>query len=149
MSPSCRRWLWRLSLEFKKAADLCLCQEFIWYNPAKLPTPAQWVTIERIQDQGRLLPRYPLLVPTARPKADNRRVLVPYSSSMKSLLRRQKYNSGTRPSEHVINESSFLVDNGGAIPPNVILEGFPDNVISGSNTESGDAYHSYCSAHIS
>ncbi|MEE8160768.1 MAG: DNA methyltransferase, partial [Acidobacteriota bacterium] len=25
--------------------DLRLCQEFICFNPAKLPTPAQWVTI--------------------------------------------------------------------------------------------------------
>src|ERR1700731_4408073 len=28
-------------------AKLKLCQEFVCYNPARLPSPAQWVTIER------------------------------------------------------------------------------------------------------
>src|SRR5438094_1210662 len=26
-----------------------LCQEFFWYNPARLPTPAEWVTVRRIR----------------------------------------------------------------------------------------------------
>jgi site-specific DNA-methyltransferase (cytosine-N4-specific) len=30
-------------------ANLRLCQEFICYNPARLPSPAQWVTINRIR----------------------------------------------------------------------------------------------------
>jgi site-specific DNA-methyltransferase (cytosine-N4-specific) len=34
------------------------------------------------------------------PKADNRRVLRPYSASMKQLLKRDSYNVGRRPSEH-------------------------------------------------
>ena len=36
-------------LAFQEAAGLYLCQEFICYNPARLPGPAQWVTIERIR----------------------------------------------------------------------------------------------------
>ena len=32
-------------LAFQEAAELDLCQEFICFNPARLPTPAQSVTI--------------------------------------------------------------------------------------------------------
>ena len=54
------------------------------------------------------------------PKADNRRVLLPYSDHMRGLLKSQKYNAGVRPSGHVISSSGFLTDHGGAIAPNVI-----------------------------
>ncbi len=33
--------------EFKKSADLFLCQHVICHNPARLPTPAAWVSVER------------------------------------------------------------------------------------------------------
>src|SRR2546423_379532 len=36
-------------LAFLRAGKFKLCQELTYYNPAKLPTPAQWVTIERIR----------------------------------------------------------------------------------------------------
>ncbi len=132
-------------LEFKKAANLYLCQEFIWYNPARLPTPAQWVTIKRSRVKDAFT-RLWWLSPSPNPKADNRNVLIPYSKSMKSLLKTKKYNAGRRPSEHLISETSFLKDNGGAIPPNVL--GYEacqaENVLVGSNTHSTDPYHQYC-----
>ncbi|HEX8692530.1 MAG TPA: site-specific DNA-methyltransferase [Longimicrobium sp.] len=134
-------------LAFRDAADLYLCQEFIWHNPAKLPTPAQWVTVERIRVKDSFT-RLWWLSPNPKPKADNQRVLVPYSRSMKSLLKNQKYNAGKRPSEHSIGESSFLSDNGGAIPPNVIkAEHLPDSVLVGSNTRNNDPYQQYCKEH--
>ncbi|HSQ54103.1 MAG TPA: DNA methyltransferase, partial [Gemmata sp.] len=34
-------------LAFQEAANLHLCQEFICFNPARLPTPAEWVTVRR------------------------------------------------------------------------------------------------------
>lgn len=138
-------------LAFKAAGKLNLCQEFVWYNPAKLPTPAQWVTIERIRVKDAFT-RLWWLSPTSKPKADNRNVLAPYSSSMKKLLRTRKYNAGTRPSEHVIGPTSFLKDNGGAIAPNVLIadapaSDAPSNVLMGSNTGNGDAYDAYCKSH--
>ena len=75
--------------------------------------------------------------PTTKPKADNRRVTTEYSQSMKKLLARRTYNAGRRPSQHSIGQKSFLIDNGGAIPP---------NVLSISNTRSGDPYQRYCRA---
>ena len=35
-------------LAFQEAAQLHLCQEFICFNPARLPTPAEWVTVRRV-----------------------------------------------------------------------------------------------------
>jgi site-specific DNA-methyltransferase (cytosine-N4-specific) len=141
-------------LAFKEKAKLHLCQEFIWHNPAKLPTPAQWVTIERIRVKDSFT-RLWWLSPTPRPKADNRRVLVEYSPSMKRLLKTRKYNAGRRPSEHVIGEESFFTDNGGAIPPNLLsIEQPPtqdasgdeiaESVLIGSNTQGNDPYALYC-----
>ena len=134
-------------LAFKREAGLYLCQEFIWYNPAKLPTPAQWVTIERIRVKDAFT-RLWWLSPSPRPKADNRRVLIPYSESMRTLLRTKKYNAGLRPSQHNISATSFLKRNKGAIPPNVLSYiGTPGNLLIGSNTHNVDPYYDYCKAH--
>jgi DNA modification methylase len=121
-------------LAFLKAGNLKLCQQFICYNPARLPGPAQWVTVERI----RLKDSYThvwWMSPTERPNADNTKVLTPYSDAMLKLLASKKYNSGRRPSEHNIGKTSFLTRNAGAIPP---------NVLSFSNTGNHDVYLKYC-----
>jgi site-specific DNA-methyltransferase (cytosine-N4-specific) len=87
------------------------------------------------------------------PKADNSKVLRPYSKSMQSLLKKQKYNAGKRPSEHNISETGFLKDNGGSIAHNFFeLEQVDDNrevrlphsVLSFSNTNSNDYYLKMC-----
>ncbi len=121
-------------LAFKERGGFSLCQEFICFNPARLPTPAQWVTLERIRVKDAFT-RLWWFGMNERPKADNRRVLVDYSLDMKKLLRYGSYNSGKRPSEHVIGAKSFLKDNRGAIPPNLIVA---------ANTRAKDAYLDYC-----
>jgi site-specific DNA-methyltransferase (cytosine-N4-specific) len=75
---------------------------------------------------------------TDRPQADNRRVLTEYSSSMKELLAKQKYNTGKQLSEHNIGEKSLLTNNAGAIP---------SNVITLANTHSNSEYQTYCREH--
>ncbi len=117
-----------------EAHKLCVCQQFIWYNPAKLPSPAQWVNVER----SRVKDSYTHIwwfSKTPNPKANNKRVLVPYSKAMQNLLKRQSYNSGLRPSEHHIGKTSFLQDHGGAIPSNVLTIG---------NTHNDPEYQTYC-----
>ena len=121
-------------LAFLKEADLKLCQQFVAHNPARLPGPAQWVTIERTRVKDSFTSIW-WMSRTQRPKADNRRVLIEYSNAMKSLLKRQTYNRGVRPSGHDIRGNSFLKDNGGAIP---------SNVLEFANTRSHDPYHTYC-----
>jgi site-specific DNA-methyltransferase (cytosine-N4-specific) len=106
-------------LDLKREGNFYLCQQFVVNNPARLPSPAQWVTVKR----KRLTDSFThiwWLSKTPDPKADNRRVLRPYSESMMRLLQRGSYNDGKRPSEHVIGQTSFLKDNGGAIPHNVL-----------------------------
>lgn len=121
-------------LKFLRAGDLKLCQQFICHNPARLPTPAQWVNVERIRVKDSYTHVW-WMSPMTRPKADNRRVLRPYSVSMLRLLGAKKYNAGRRPSEHHIGTTSFLKDNNGAIP---------SNVLAITNTLSNDSYLSYC-----
>lgn len=101
-------------LAFKKSGKLHLSQQVICHNPARLPSPAQWVNVnrERLKDS---FTHVWWMSKSEHPKADNRRVLLPYSSHMKGLLKSQKYNSGTRPSGHVISKRGFLKDHGGAI----------------------------------
>lgn len=121
-------------LEIKKKANLKLCQQFIWHNTAKLPSPAQWVNVERIRVKDSFTNIW-WMAKTSKPKANNKKVLAEYSDSMKKLLKTGKYNAGTRPSEHVINETSFLSNNNGAIP---------SSVISCANTSSSSKYLKYC-----
>jgi len=121
-------------IKIKEAGNFHLCQEFIWHNTTRLPSPAQWVTIERIRVKDAFT-RLWWLSKNEKPKADNRNVLVEYSDAMKKLLKKQKYNFGKRPSEHVIGEKSFLKDHGGAIP---------SNVLSIPNTRSSDSYLNFC-----
>ena len=121
-------------LGFLEAGNYHLCQEFIWNNPAKLPTPAQWVTItrKRVKDS---FTKIWWMSSTANPKASNKNVLIPYGDAMKKLLERQSYNHGKRISGHNIGKTSFLKKNKGAIPSNVIVA---------SNTSSLNPYMNYC-----
>ncbi|MBM4038154.1 MAG: site-specific DNA-methyltransferase [Planctomycetes bacterium] len=109
-----------------------LAQEFFWFNPSKLPTPAEWVTVrrERVKDAVDCVW---WLCKDPHPKACNRKVLQPYSESMKQLLR-NGYKPMLRPSGHDIS-SKFLRDNKGAIPPNLLQI---------ANTESNSRYLRAC-----
>jgi len=109
-----------------------LAQDFYWFNPAKLPAPAEWVTIRRVRTKDAVDPIW-WLSKSPFPKADNRRVLVPYSKAMLRLLE-QGYNAGLRPSGHNIS-LKFQQDRGGAIPPNLLVI---------SNTDSNGDYLVSC-----
>jgi DNA modification methylase len=124
----------RSLLHFLDQGNFVLCQQFIYNNPARLPSPAQWVNVERIRVKDSYTHLW-WMAKTDRPKADNRRVLKEYSDSMQKLLETQKYNAGNRPSEFKIGETSFLQNNSGAIP---------SNVITLSNTQSRTEYLNYC-----
>jgi DNA modification methylase len=149
-------------LRFLKKGNLHLCQEFIWYNPARLPSPVEWVNKERSRVKDAFT-RIWWMSPTPRPKADNRKVLREYSPSMKRLIETGKYNAGARPSEHHIGAESFKTNNNGAIPPNVggvdalpsldgviTPKGFAEyleettNLLKAANTVSSDGYRRFC-----
>jgi DNA modification methylase len=111
-----------------------LAQEFYWWNPAKLPTPAEWVTIRRIRVKDAVNCIWWLSL-SPYPKASNRRVLQSYSESMQKLLV-NGYKAKKRPSGHDISRK-FQSDNSGSIPPNLIAL---------ANTESNSQYQRYCRA---
>jgi site-specific DNA-methyltransferase (cytosine-N4-specific) len=99
-----------------------LAQELYWYNPAKLPTPAEWVTIRRIRVKDALNTVWWLrptdYVDEKGGKVSNRKVLKPYSDAQKNLME-NGYNKERRPSDH--NPSDVWDNkNEGAIPPNLI-----------------------------
>jgi len=123
---------------FKLLIMLCeefgfhLAQEFYWWNPSKLPTPAEWVTVRRIRVKDAINCIW-WLSPSPWPRASNKRVLQPYSTSMQDLLK-NGYHAKKRPSGHDISKK-FAIDNGAAIPP---------NLIASANTESNSFYLRYC-----
>ena len=147
--------------QFKLLIEMCeglgdksfhLAQEFYWHNPSKMPLPAQWVNVERsrVKDSVNVIW---WLSKTDRPKADNNRVLRPYSKAMKQLLDRQRYNGGTRPGGAYVNPESWKKRHSGAIPPNVLELPFGpseatddgraliDNFLSVGGSESASRYH--------
>ena len=131
----------QIALSFRLAIMLCrdlgfyLSQEFFWWNPSKLPSPAEWVTVRRIRVKDAVNMVWWFSV-TPWPKASNKRVLAPYSDAMKGLLK-NGYRAKLRPSGHDISEK-FSWNNGAAIPPNLIAV---------PNTESNSYYLRYCETH--
>jgi site-specific DNA-methyltransferase (cytosine-N4-specific) len=112
-----------------------LAQDFYWYNPARLPTPAAWVTVQRLRAKDAINYLW-WLSKTPHPKADNSRVVRDYTLGMKRLIETGSYNRGRRPSGHVVREG-FTRDRGGAIPPNLLCV---------SNTGNDKAYVDACKA---
>jgi site-specific DNA-methyltransferase (cytosine-N4-specific) len=128
------RSLFQYELILRLSKIFHLAQEIYWYNPSKLPTPAEWVTIRRTRVKDAVNTLW-WLSKTEAPRADNRRVLRPYSRSMRRLLR-DGYQTAKRPSQHDIGPH-FRRDNGGAIPPNLLQV---------PNTRSSDEYFRRCRA---
>jgi len=126
------RSTYHFELGVRLSKEFFLAQEFYWVNPARLPTPAEWVTIRRIRVKDSVNMIW-WLSPSQYPKADNKKVLQPYSQSMKNLIK-NGYKAKKRPSGHDIS-TQFQKDNGGSIP---------SNVLSIANTESNSKYLRRC-----
>lgn len=119
-SPTRSLYHFKVLLMLCEEVGFRLAQECFWYNPAKLPTPAEWVNVRRLRIKDSVEYVW-WLSKTDWPKADNSRVLVDYSNDMKRLLSRG-YRPKRRPSGHVIT-TKFLQDRGGSIPSNLIERG--------------------------
>jgi site-specific DNA-methyltransferase (cytosine-N4-specific) len=114
-----------------------LAEEFFWHNPAKLPSPIEWVNKRKIRAKDSVNTVW-WLAKTDFPKADVRRVLAPYSERMKKLLEDAEsfYRPKLRPSGHDISHR-FADNNGGAIP---------SNLLQIPNTESNSPYLRHCAS---
>lgn len=126
--PTRSLYHFRLLLALCDELDYKLAQEFFWYNPAKVPAPAEWVNVRRIRVKDSVEYIF-WLSTTETPKANNSNVLLPYSKDMERLIKRGLKET-KRPSGHTIKKS-WALDKGGSIPPNLIQVG---------NNESGSSY---------
>ena len=126
---------YRVLLDFCDRLRYELAEEFFWFNPAKLPSPTEWVCKRKIRAKDAVNTVW-WLAKSAEPKADVTRVLTPYSKGMKKLLvdPERYYQPKARPSGHEITRM-FGKKNAGAIPSNLLR--IP-------NTESNSAYLRLC-----
>lgn len=123
---------YELLVRLVKETGFFLAQEFFHYNPARLPAPAEWVNVKRIRVKDSVNLVW-WLSKNEMPKADNRKVLKPYSPAMENLLK-NGYKPKMRPSGHNIT-GKFSKNNEGSIPPNVLELG---------NNESNSIYMLRC-----
>jgi site-specific DNA-methyltransferase (cytosine-N4-specific) len=126
---------YRILIRLCDELEFRLAEEFFWFNPAKLPSPIEWVNKRKIRAKDAVNTVW-WLSKTDNPKANVSNVLVPYSDRMKKLhANPQKYYTPKeRPSGHNIGKN-FATDNGGAIP---------SNLLEIPNTESNSSYIQIC-----
>lgn len=133
--PSRSLYNFRVLIAFCDEVGFHLAEDFYWFNPAKLPSPIEWVNKRKIRAKDSVNTVW-WFSKTHFPKANVSNVLAPYSDRMKKLIKNpeQFYTPKKRPSGHDIG-ASFGKDNGGAIP---------SNLLSFSNTESNSNYLRLC-----
>ncbi len=143
-SPTRSLYHFKVAIALVEDLKFHLAQECFWYNPAKMPMPAEWVTVKRIRVKDAVeyvwwFSKSPF------PKANNRSVLRPYSADMIRLNRRGIRRT-VRPSGHNIKDSFKEVEAGGSIPPNLIdeLDLTPDDLLKFGNNAANDSYTSQC-----
>jgi site-specific DNA-methyltransferase (cytosine-N4-specific) len=142
--PTRSLYQYRLLIQLVDELGFHLAEDFYWFNRAKLPGPQQWVSVQRNRVKDAVNTIW-WLSKTPNPKADNLRVLKPYSKDMVRLIRRGTYNAGSRPSQHIVG-GTWAQDRGGAIPPNVIDVMEPVNLLEFGNNAANDSYHAFCRA---
>ena len=80
-APTRSLYHFKLLIHLVEELGFHLAQECFWYNPAKMPAPAEWVNVKRVRIKDSIEYLW-WLSKTPQPKADNSRVLVPYSRDM-------------------------------------------------------------------
>ena len=133
--PSRSLYQFRFLLRAVDEVGLFLAEDVYWNNPAKLPSPIEWVNKRKLRMKDSVNNLW-WFGKTEWPKADVSKVLAPYSARMHKLFEDPDkfYTPKKRPSGHDIGRG-FAKDNGGAIP---------SNLISVPNTESNGFYASCC-----
>ena len=124
----------RLLIALVDQLNLHFCQEIYWWNPSTMPTPAIWVTVQKLRLKDSVnkilwLSKNPFC------KSSNTRVLQPYSNHMEKVLERDNLKSfHQRPSGHKVTKS-LTKRNAGSIP---------SNILAIANSGSKSKYFDYC-----
>jgi len=144
-TPTRSLYHFKLLIALVEEVGFHLAQECFWYNPAKMPVPAEWVTVRRIRVRDSVEYVW-WLSKTPWPKATNLSVLKEYSADM-IRLNRNGVRGTIRPSGHVIRDSFDKIDAGGAIPANVTeadLPDLPESMLKMGNNAANDSYTRQC-----
>jgi site-specific DNA-methyltransferase (cytosine-N4-specific) len=107
-----------------------------------MPMPAEWVTVRRVRIKDSVEYVW-WFSKTPHPKANNRKVLKPYSADMIRLNKRG-VRATQRPSGHTIKASFDQLAAGGAIPGNVIEPEMADDMLRLGNNAANDVYTKRC-----
>lgn len=141
-TPTRSLYHFKLLIALVEELGFYLAQECFWYNPAKMPVPAEWVTVRRVRVKDSVEYVW-WFSKTPWPKANNRNVLRPYSKDMLRLNQRGVRET-VRPSGHHINSSFIKIDSGGAIPGNVVEEAHAESMLKFGNNASNDQFTKRC-----
>ena len=141
-TPTRSLYHFKLLIALVEELKFHLAQECFWHNPAKMPVPAEWVTVRRVRIKDSVEYVW-WFSKTPWPKANNRNVLKPYSKDMLRLNQRGVRET-VRPSGHHINSSFIKVDAGGSIPSNVVEETYADSMLKFGNNASNDEFTKRC-----
>jgi DNA modification methylase len=111
----------RVLLEFCDRVGYRFAEDFYWFNPAKLPSPIEWVNRRKMRAKDSVNTVW-WFSRGDWPKANVSHVLTPYSERMKELLKNPDafYSPAKRPSGHDISKRFGDSDNAGAIPSNLL-----------------------------
>lgn len=143
-TPTRSLYHYKLLIALVEEVGFSLAQGCFWYNPAKMPVPAEWVTVRRIRLRDSVEYVW-WLAKTAWPKANNRHVLRPYSKDM-VRLNRKGVGATVRPSGHAITANFSDVAAGGSIPPNVVEDDAAADLLRMGNNSANDPYTRRCKA---
>lgn len=125
----------KVLIKFCEQGKFYLAEEFFWFNPAKLPSPIEWVNKRKIRVKDSVNTVWWFSKSTF-PKTSLNDILIPYSKRMEKLLENHEkfYKAKKRPSGHDISYN-FSKNNDGAIP---------SNLLQISNTDSNSKYLRFC-----
>lgn len=140
--PTRSLYHFKLMIALVEELGFYLAQECYWYNPAKMPVPAEWVTVRRVRIKDSVEHVW-WLSKTPFPKADNRKVLRPYSADMYRLAKKG-VKATVRPSGHNINSSFDKIAAGGSIPSNVLDDQIATEMLIAGNNSANDPYTMRC-----
>jgi site-specific DNA-methyltransferase (cytosine-N4-specific) len=134
---------YRILIKFCDELGFNLAEEFFWFNPAKLPSPIEWVNKRKIRAKDAVNTIW-WFSKNDNPRADVTKVIVPYSPRMQKLLKERKkyYTPKLRPSGHDISRGFEGIDRGGALPSNYLIDA--TNALEVANTEATSKYLRNC-----
>lgn len=141
-TPTRSLYHFKLLLALVEDLGFHLAQECFWFNPAKMPTPAEWVNVRRMRVKDSVEYIF-WLSKTPWPKANNRNALRPYSKDMERLVRKGLSRT-TRPSGHAIKQSFASDSAGGSISANMIDDDTPLDLLRFGNNAANDLYTKRC-----